>query len=659
MDREDLHRYFEKNYLSKRDMLSRIPLGMDPEKFWQEIQNNRKRKSQLLPLRGLNGNILWFVTTDKMITASEQIVEELLNLEAEPNGLPMLAPLEEAFYTSFVEGSPMTMQAAMEYLQSGDTPKDIEEQMVENNRRAMALAANNLYYPMNENFIKELAGILTENMDGGGRKYRSSDWVSVPSMMGEAYTLPTALSVPECMKELTEYLANPEVHPLIKAAVAQACILMIQPFSEGNERLARILSNVILIRAGYTFFGDISISGLIAKNGYPYYNAMESILRKESDGDLTYLIEYYLTLLAQAVLDKRKRKQDEEARSLLAEQELAKTKLAGPPVTPSPQGPDTTPHGPTTSESIKDHEPEAADTESWVESQPGRDDVTQSLAADGFVNLADLGREAKMLAVDKDGVPWIGEQIVRDALASVSAGTSAVLPDFADALLGFMNRGQYIFTSKELENATGYPSSRVNKLISMMREKRILVNVGMTGVRANYTFGNCGVDLKECYDSTVIGTIQELTGAVYSAKDRRMGIALENGLTLGTVTQDDYEKMGEGDKWDSDMKLAEQMGIVRRISKECCQILQNVRPRLDQLDVYQKRRARKLYEAFGKDPFSIEMYAATIEISNSTASAYLHHFRLLQILDCRREDVTMYQLRVNPEEYPEIFDEAA
>ncbi len=107
------------------------------------------------------------------------------------------------------------------------------------------------------------------------------------------------------------------------------------------------------------------------------------------------------------------------------------------------------------------------------------------------------------------------------------------------------------------------------------------------------------------------------------------------------------------------MKLAEQMGIVRRISKECCQILQNVRPRLDQLDVYQKRRARKLYEAFGKDPFSIEMYAATIEISNSTASAYLHHFRLLQILDCRREDVTMYQLRVNPEEYPEIFDEAA
>ena len=178
-----------------------------------------------------------------------------------------------------------------------------------------------------------------------------------------------------------------------------------------------------------------------------------------------------------------------------------------------------------------------------------------------------------MLAVDKDGVPWIGEQIVRDALASVSAGTSAVLPDFADALLGFMNRGQYIFTSKELENATGYPSSRVNKLISMMREKRILVNVGMTGVRANYTFGNCGVDLKECYDSTVIGTIQELTGAVYSAKDRRMGIALENGLTLGTVTQDDYEKMGEGDKWDSDMKLAEQMGIVRRISKECCQIL--------------------------------------------------------------------------------------
>jgi hypothetical protein len=50
---------------------------------------------------------------------------------------------------------------------------------------------------------------------------------------------------------------------------------------------------------------------------------------------------------------------------------------------------------------------------------------------------------------------------------------------------------------------------------------------------------------------------------------------------------------------------------------------------------------------------------ATLDYSSSTASAYLHQFTLLKILDCRKEDVNMYQFLVNPTEHPEIFEETA
>ena len=54
-----------------------------------------------------------------------------------------------------------------------------------------------------------------------------------------------------------------------------------------------------------------------------------------------------------------------------------------------------------------------------------------------------------------------------------------------------------------------------------------------------------------------------------------------------------------------------------------------------------------MYETFGDETFSLEMVVATLDYSSSTASAYLHQFTLLRILDCRKEDVNLYQFLVN------------
>ena len=80
------------------------------------------------------------------------------------------------------------------------------------------------------------------------------------------------------------------------------------------------------------------------------------------------------------------------------------------------------------------------------------------------------------------------------------------------------------------------------------------------------------------------------------------------------------------------------------------------KPVFDLLDSGQKRRARRLFDSFGEDAFSLEMVVATMDYSSSTASAYLHQFTLLRILECRKK---MYQFLVNPKEHPEVFEDVA
>ena len=647
MNKDTLLQYFDRHYIPRRDMLPRIPLGTNPDEFWKEIESRRRAMSTTLPIHGPAGSPYWFVTTDRMVSASETIVEELMaSDESVFHGPPILAPLEEVFYTSYVEGSPMTMQAAMEFLQSGEEPRDVEEQMIVNNRSALSFAASNLYHPVDEEFIRMLTLILTQNMDGGGQDYRTSDWTEIPSMMGEPYELPTALSLPDRMKELTAYLADPLVHPLMKAAVAHALILAARPFPEGNERLARLLSTVILIRFGYTFLGEISLSELVAKNGYPYYNAIANILRKENGGDLTYFLEYYLLLLAQAVDERRQRKMNAEAENLSMGLEMARTPLIAPTV-------------PERSHSEQNAAEQSPPKRSGQKAKASNDPVADSLAAEGFVSLLDEGAsEGEIQPPEGGDNRWSGERKAREALYTVISGQGTSLPEFAKALVRWLDAGQYTFTVKDIRAMADLDATKVNKVIFQLREKGIIETIGKTDAYALYTFC-CGELSDSDYSTEMIHSLNDLVNGSQSMKDKRIGTMLLSHLNRGHITLQDYEEAGDESRWAEDMKLAEQMGFVRRIAKDRCLILGDAQPCFEMLDTGQKRRAKLMYETFGDETFSLEMVVATLDYSSSTASAYLHQFTLLRILDCRKEDVNLYQFLVNPREHPEVFEDAA
>ena len=648
MDRDMLFRHLEQRYTSKRDMISRVPLGVQPDALWQELLNQRRSKSTVLPLYSYKGTPYWYVTTDKMIAASEKIVEALYENDADYDPYaepPTVSTLEEIFFTSYVEGSQMTIQAAMDFLTGGQPPRDIEEQLITNNRVAGSYASANLYRPIEAGLLRELITILTDGMDEGGQDYRTTETVDYSPADGEQFSFPSARTVPDRVGELSAFLASPQIHPLIKAAVAQAYMIILRPFPEGNERLGRVLSSMILLRAGYSFFSDVSLSALIARKSYGYYEAMANILREENGGDLTYFLEYFLELLSRAVDERRLRMTQREEQARQAEQELARTPLASAPSPPVPS-PDGSPH---------ERRAIAPQTE------PAQaEEVVSDLSGFQAVALTDN---------PESGIDRTAQGTPMELLTQYAKDPTKVIGQMSAFLLMRMKAGKMQFTTAELAEAMHIIPRQFSSSIRYMKEQGIIQLERRDSHQKYYKI--CTEEESKAllnpqaqpvetggYDQDVLDRVDELVQS-NSPKDKRIGGLLLECMARGEVTVDDYAAIGESSKWFGDMQLASQLGLVEKTSPQRYAILRHLKTGALSLSKGQKRFITEMYETFGDDVFSTEMVIATLDYSGAHVSAYLHQFTLLRILDCRKEDVYRYQFLINPEEHPEYFEPAA
>lgn len=609
MDRDMLFRHLEQRYTSKRDMISRVPLGVQPDALWQELLNQRRSKSTVLPLYSYKGTPYWYVTTDKMIAASEKIVEAMYENDsdydpyAEP---PTVSTLEEIFFTSYVEGSQMTIQAAMDFLTGGQPPRDIEEQLITNNRVAGSYASANLYRPIEAGLLRELITILTDGMDEGGQDYRTTETVDYSPADGEQFSFPSARTVPDRVGELSAFLASPQIHPLIKAAVAQAYMIILRPFPEGNERLGRVLSSMILLRAGYSFFSDVSLSALIARKSYGYYEAMANILREENGGDLTYFLEYFLELLSRAVDERRLRMTQREEQARQAEQELAKTPLASAPSPPVPS-PDDSPHE------------RKAITPQTEHAQA--EEVASDLS--GFQAVA-------LTETLESGIDRTAQGTPIELLTQYAKDPTKVIGQMSAFLLMRMKAGKMQFTTAELAEAM-HIIPRQFSSIRYMKEQGIIQLERRDSHQKYYKI--CTEEESKAllnpqaqpvetggYDQDVLDRVDELVQS-NSPKDKRIGGLLLECMARGEITVDDYAAIGESSKWFGDMQLASQLGLVEKTSPQRYVILRHLKTGALSLSKGQKRFITEMYETFGDDVFSTEMVIATLDYSGAHVSA--------------------------------------
>ncbi len=134
-------------------------------------------------------------------------------------------------------------------------------------------------------------------------QYRTNEEHIVSGMFGREkihYVAPSPGGVDEEMADFLDWFNNHDnINSVIRSAIAHFWFVSIHPFEDGNGRLARILSDMLLARADKSEFRFYNISSQINKDKKRYYDILEKA--QHGDGDITEWICWYANTLSLAL----------------------------------------------------------------------------------------------------------------------------------------------------------------------------------------------------------------------------------------------------------------------------------------------------------------------------------------------------------------------
>ncbi|MFH1830014.1 MAG: Fic family protein [Pseudomonadota bacterium] len=127
--------------------------------------------------------------------------------------------------------------------------------------------------------------------------------------IGVLFDTTPAYLTPKAMQELTEWtneaLSNEEFHPLLIIGNFLVEFLNIHPFQDGNGRLSRVLTNLLMLRSGYIYMPYVSHEKLIEDNKSEYYVALrksQKMINTKSENIKPWLYFFLTVVLEQSKL---------------------------------------------------------------------------------------------------------------------------------------------------------------------------------------------------------------------------------------------------------------------------------------------------------------------------------------------------------------------
>jgi Fic family protein len=184
--------------------------------------------------------------------------------------------------------------------------------------------------PFTENLVKQLHQILLRYSDKDawhrGNYKTSANSVAAFDrngvQIGVVFQTATPFDTPRLMTELVTWVnAEREVrrlHPLLVIALCIVVFLEIHPFQDGNGRLSRVLTTLLLLQAGYAYVPYSSLESVIEQNKEAYYLALrqtQDSIRTATPNWQPWLV-FFLQSLAEQV--RRLEKKVEREKLVLA-----------------------------------------------------------------------------------------------------------------------------------------------------------------------------------------------------------------------------------------------------------------------------------------------------------------------------------------------------
>lgn len=230
--------------------------------------------------------------------------------------------MEEAIYSSQMEGAATTRKVAKEMLRKKMTPKDKSQQMIANNYQTIQFIVSHKDALLTPELLLQIHQLMTEHTMQNPQEagcFRSNNDVVVENGITHetVHIPPTYEEIPNFVEDLCRFFNEQDapqfIHPIIRGIIIHFMVAYVHPFADGNGRTARALFYWYMLKQGYWLTEYLSISRVIAKSKKSYEKAF---LYTEADGmDMGYFVAYNMRVLQQSfkqLQDYIKRKQEEK-----------------------------------------------------------------------------------------------------------------------------------------------------------------------------------------------------------------------------------------------------------------------------------------------------------------------------------------------------------
>ena len=205
------------------------------------------------------------------------------------SALRRVATIESIGSSTRIEGSRLSDQEVQRLLSNLDiqTFSTRDEEEVAGYAQVMdAVFASWRDMDVTENHIRQLHRDLLRH-SGKDQRHRGA-WKTAPNsiaafdetgrQIGVVFETATPFDTPGRMVELIDWYntatRDRELHPLLLIGVFVVVFLEIHPFQDGNGRLSRILTTLLLLRAGYAYVPYSSLESVIEQSKEAYYLAL-------------------------------------------------------------------------------------------------------------------------------------------------------------------------------------------------------------------------------------------------------------------------------------------------------------------------------------------------------------------------------------------------
>ena len=236
-------------------------------------------------------------------------------LETKKDSLETLlkvAKIQSTSSSNKIEGIYTTDKRINEIVNQKLEPKNRNEEEIAGYRDVLTLIHENYnFIDINQNTILQLHRDLYKytGYSYGGKFKNSQNFIEEENEKGEKkirFTplspVETPIAIEELCKNYNELVNNESCDLLVLIPIFILDFVSIHPFNDGNGRMSRLLTLLLLYKANYMVGKYISIEKIIEETKESYYDTLEksSVSWHNNENDYSYFVEYYLGIILNA-----------------------------------------------------------------------------------------------------------------------------------------------------------------------------------------------------------------------------------------------------------------------------------------------------------------------------------------------------------------------